>query len=84
MTAGAQRVCSDTTATAPDGGGSAIDAPPQNTCAHDLCTVGDKLEASCDPCVNEICATDSFCCMMRWSSQCVSEVSSICHESTCP
>jgi hypothetical protein len=62
--------------------GDALDAP-QNTCAHDLCATGAKLVASCDPCVEQICGSDSYCCDTKWSSQCVDEVSSICGETTC-
>ncbi len=85
MQEGTQNVCVDMTGVTSDGSvvdGNPIDAP--NTCAHDLCTVGDKLDSSCDSCVSQICATDDYCCMTKWSSQCVDEVSSICHQSTCP
>jgi hypothetical protein len=51
------------------------------TCAHPICTAGTKLTASCDSCATQICAADSFCCNNRWDSQCVSEVSSVCHQS---
>jgi hypothetical protein len=53
------------------------------SCAHNLCTTGAKLSSSCDPCVTQICAQDSYCCQTKWSSQCVGEVASICHQS-CP
>jgi hypothetical protein len=53
------------------------------SCAHDLCTSGGKLTASCDPCVSQICSSDSYCCATGWSSQCVGEVASICGETTC-
>jgi hypothetical protein len=51
------------------------------TCAHAICATGTKLTASCDPCAQQICAVDSFCCGTRWDSQCVSEVTSVCKES---
>jgi hypothetical protein len=51
------------------------------TCAHAICATGGKLTASCDPCAQQICAADSFCCNNTWDSQCVSEVSSVCHKS---
>jgi len=47
-------------------------------CAHATCTVGAPLEESCDPCVAQICAVDSFCCEHSWDSICVSEVASVC------
>jgi hypothetical protein len=50
------------------------------TCAHAICSTGSKLTATCDSCATEICAQDGFCCNTTWDSQCVSEVSSICHE----
>ncbi|HEX2692389.1 MAG TPA: S53 family peptidase [Kofleriaceae bacterium] len=51
------------------------------TCAHAICATGSKLTASCDSCAAEICAADSFCCNNKWDAQCVSEVSSVCHQS---
>jgi hypothetical protein len=53
------------------------------SCAHDLCTSGGKLGSTCDPCVTQICSSDSYCCNTAWSSICVSEVASICGETTC-
>jgi hypothetical protein len=51
------------------------------TCGHAICATGGKLTASCDPCAQQICAADSFCCNNTWDSQCVGEVSSVCHQS---
>ncbi len=48
-------------------------------CAHDYCMTGTKLDSSCDPCVTQICAADSYCCANHWSGPCVSEVGSICN-----
>jgi hypothetical protein len=53
------------------------------SCAHDLCTSGGKLSSSCDPCVAQICSTDSYCCTTGWNSQCIGEVASKCGQSTC-
>src|SRR5262249_47804891 len=45
-----------------------IGPPLAPGCSHDICKLGDKLTAStttqaaCDPCVDQICATDPFCC----------------------
>ena len=62
---------------------SAADLSMGSTCAHSLCMSGAKLSSSCDPCVAQICAQDSYCCVTKWSSQCVAEVTSICNQ-TCP
>jgi hypothetical protein len=53
------------------------------TCAHDLCTSGVKLNASCDPCASMVCAHDSYCCTTAWNSICVGEVASVCGQNTC-
>jgi hypothetical protein len=49
-------------------------------CAHDPCASGEALDATCDPCVAQICAVDSFCCNASWDGICVSEVASVCGE----
>ncbi len=54
-----------------------------NLCAHDLCSAGEALPTGCDPCVDQVCATDSYCCLGAWDSICVSEAESICGLS-CP
>jgi hypothetical protein len=53
------------------------------TCSHDLCTTGTKLASSCDPCVTQICNSDSACCTSSWTSTCVSDVASVCGLNTC-
>lgn len=62
-------------------------APPDlasgGSCAHDICTSGTKLIDGCDACVTQICTQDSYCCNTKWSSQCVTEVGTICNQ-TCP
>lgn len=52
--------------------------PPPSTCAHDKCVTGVALDADCSPCVNQICAVDSFCCTTLWDSICVGHVSNVC------
>ena len=47
-------------------------------CSHDECVTGDPLSASCDPCVEKVCAEDPYCCCEGWDSLCVSEAVSIC------
>lgn len=54
-----------------------------STCAHAVCSAGTKLTSSCDPCVQTICAQDSYCCNTKWDAQCVGEVASICGQNTC-
>lgn len=46
--------------------------PPAGTCAHDACTAGDKLVATCNADVSAICAKDSYCCSTKWDAVCVS------------
>ena len=57
--------------------------PPADpgSCSHDICAEGAPLVATCDPCVAQICAADSFCCQQGWDGQCTSEVASICGQS---
>jgi hypothetical protein len=58
-------------------------ATASDNCAHDICTSGAKLTDGCDACVTQICAQDDYCCNTKWSSQCVTEVGTICNQS-CP
>ncbi len=50
------------------------------TCTHNVCASGVKLKATCDACVEEICAKDSYCCNTKWDNVRVGEVASICGE----
>ena len=43
------------------------------TCAHDVCTTGAKLNKNCDTCVASVCASDPYCCATAWDGQCVSK-----------
>jgi hypothetical protein len=52
-------------------------------CTHDVCSSGPALVPGCDPCVDQICAVDSFCCDVAWDGICVSEVASVCGQQ-CP
>jgi trypsin len=47
-------------------------------CGHDLCTAGGRLEATCDPCVAEVCDGDSYCCFGAWDAQCAGEAEAVC------
>ena len=51
------------------------------SCRHDVCTAGTKLPSSCDSCVAQICAADSYCCGTKWDATCVREVGSVCGQS---
>jgi hypothetical protein len=52
-------------------------------CAHDVCSTGTSLIASCQLCAEEVCSHDPHCCSTSWDSTCVGEVNSICGLS-CP
>ena len=47
-------------------------------CPHPLCTAGAPLEKTCSPCAATVCALDSFCCMGKWDSECVTEAGWMC------
>lgn len=50
-----------------------------NTCLHDTCTEGAALTVGCgDPCVDVVCAADSYCCTSGWDSICVDEAVQLC------
>jgi hypothetical protein len=61
---------------------------PGAGCAHDACTLGAKLDASCDTCVAAICANDPFCCdggylsyysfEPVWDAKCIADVAAYC------
>lgn len=62
----------------------------ESCCAHDTCNLGDPLEATCDPCVAQVCAADAYCCSGLWDSGCVEAVVNVCGlldcdpQGTCP
>jgi hypothetical protein len=60
------------------GGGGSGGSGGGNMCAHDTCTAGVALMASCDPCVATVCASDAYCCSTQWNARCVTEASSVC------
>ena len=50
-----------------------------NRFQHPKCdTTGRKLPGSQDPCVQQICAVDPFCCNNSWDALCQSRVASTC------
>lgn len=52
---------------------------PGANCAHGLCASGAKLEASCDPCAQTVCAADAYCCSTAWDGICVNEAKTMCN-----
>jgi hypothetical protein len=66
-----------------DGGSDASTPTEAGSCDHGVCTTGDALTASCDPCAAQVCAADAYCCTTAWDSICVGEVASYCG-TTCP
>jgi V8-like Glu-specific endopeptidase len=64
------------------GGTTPTPPPPAGTCSHALCTKGSKLTSTCNTCVKQICAQDSYCCNTAWDATCVGEVASVCGQ-TC-
>lgn len=49
-------------------------------CAHDVCTTGAALFASCSPCVDVVCQNDAYCCTTSWNIYCVQKATSLCGE----
>ncbi len=52
-------------------------------CVHDECVAGVPLDPICDPCVEQICAADSFCCDTQWDRNCIDAILSICGLNAC-
>lgn len=48
------------------------------TCAHDLCVPGGPLDHQCDPCTQQVCAQDPYCCSTSWDRTCVEEAANSC------
>ena len=64
------------------GGGGSGGCDTGSSCAHDFCSQGAALDASCDPCAKSLCAADPFCCNQGWDDTCVGEVALYCGQ-TC-
>ena len=58
-------------------------AEAQPACVHDICEIGANLNSVCDPCVDDICAADPYCCAVEWDDNCVDEVLLICGDVSC-
>jgi hypothetical protein len=68
--------------------------PAGGGCVHNVCELGDKLTPTtlgipaCNPCVDQVCAIDAYCCdggylsyystEPTWDARCVSEVKGAC------
>jgi hypothetical protein len=62
-------------------------------CGHDLCELGPKLDASCNWCVQKVCAQDDYCCNGGylsyysfgdvWDSKCIADVNQYCGAGFC-
>lgn len=50
-----------------------------NDCEHDLCEQGAALDPGCDPCVEEVCDADNFCCGSDWDGICVGLADDLCN-----
>ncbi len=50
-----------------------------NPACHDQCTQGAALDATCNSCVQMVCAQDSYCCNTAWDSVCIGHVNSLCN-----
>ena len=59
-------------------GGMAGNGPTPIDCVHDICVVGTGLHPKCDPCVEQICGLDNYCCVLGWDTTCVHFVTTIC------
>jgi len=42
-----------------------------NSCAHDECSAGEKLDPNCSSCAGDVCAQDAYCCDTDWDSICI-------------
>jgi hypothetical protein len=40
--------------------------------------MGGTLDSSCDPCVSDLCWSDSYCCDTEWDDICVAEAGWFC------
>ena len=47
-------------------------------CCHDLCLEGFPPVPSCDPCVEEVCATNPHCCETEWDLACIEQAQELC------
>jgi hypothetical protein len=60
-----------------DGSSSSSTGEP-DTCAHDVCSGGGELEASCSSCVADVCELDPYCCDRGWDADCIAHAVELC------
>ena len=53
-------------------------------CSHDPCHQGEALDASCSPCVTQVCATDTQCCSQQWDLACALATETVCEQECAP
>ncbi len=58
--------------------------PTTGTCDHAVCLAGGPLNATCDSCVQAICALDPTCCSTAWGNHCVAKVGPVCNQNCVP
>jgi hypothetical protein len=47
-------------------------------CSHSVCADGQALVVGCNPCVDQVCAMDPYCCNNGWDGICVGWASQVC------
>ncbi len=53
-------------------------------CPFTLCeSPGLPQVPGCDPCVDQVCAVDAFCCNSQWDGICVGQVQTVCLQADC-
>lgn len=70
-------VCGNGTCEADEVGLCPDDCPPP-ACAHDECTTGTPLAASCTMCTALVCENDDYCCTNGWDENCVTIAQTVC------
>ncbi len=60
------------------GGGGTPD-----TCEHNVCEEGTKLDAECSSCAAAICEADAYCCDNAWDDLCTGAVEGLCGADAC-
>ena len=48
-------------------------------CEHSPCAAGGALDATCLPCVSQVCSRDPLCCNSQWDSVCIAHVETYCN-----
>ncbi len=67
-----------------DCNGMADDGCGGGNCPFSLCdSPGIPQVAGCDPCVDQVCTVDPFCCSNQWDSLCVGQVETVCMRADC-